>query len=577
MAISSSLGIGSGMDINGIVGQLISAEGQPQFNAISRQETAAKAQVSGLGSLKSSLSTFQTAVRKLNDINLFKTHLATSSNEGIAKVTAGAGSIAGSHVVKVIDLAKAQKSVANTGFTGTSDVVGSGTMAFTVGGKISSLNINASNNTLAGIRDAINAGAKKQNSIAAAEFAGASDVVGTGTMTFSVGANTPFSLNVDSSNNTLAGLRDAINEATGNDGGVTASIIQVNNSTNTGTVSKLVLTAKDTGQANAFSVSVSGDAGLSRLDSSISTNYTGTAAQDAIEGVTASIINVDDGYKLVLTAKDTGTANAFSVAVTNDEGDDNDLVGLSRLASANLTDTAAEDASIEVDGQTVTRSSNVISDVLQGVTLDLQSAEPGTEVNINIKLDNAAIKQTITDFVTAYNTMSSATEKLGKFAGKDGGSNGALLGDSTLRNIRNDLRQQTSVPVSSASSAFNTLKSIGIDIDKSGVMSMDGSKLDKALVSNLSSVSDVFSSSDGIASRFNSKVMQYLQSGGALDTRQTSLNKQLKQLSDKRDSVQLRLDNLQKGMMKQFISMDISVGRFQSTGSFLSNQINQWG
>jgi flagellar hook-associated protein 2 len=75
----------------------------------------------------------------------------------------------------------------------------------------------------------------------------------------------------------------------------------------------------------------------------------------------------------------------------------------------------------------------------------------------------------------------------------------------------------------------------------------------------------------------NAKVAQYLQTGGALDTRQTTLNKQLKQLSDKRDTVQLRLDNLQKGMMKQFIAMDISVGRFQSTSSFLSNQINQWG
>ncbi|WP_432743847.1 flagellar filament capping protein FliD [Methylobacter sp. G7] len=458
MAISSSLGIGSGMDINGIVSQLVAAEGQPQFNAIGRQETAAKAQVSGLGSLKSALSTFQTAVRKLNDVNLFKTNQAVSGNEGIVKITAGAGSVAGSHTVQVTNLAKAQKSVAVT------------------------------------------------------EFTGASEVVGSGTMTFAVGDTPPFSLTIDSSNNTLAGIRDAINGASDNNG-VTASIINVNNSTNTGTISKLVLTAKDTGLANAFSVAVVGDAGLARLDSSTPANFTGEAAKDA---------------------------------------------------------------NILVDGQAVTRSSNVISDVLQGVTLDLQSAVPGTDVNVDIKLDNEAIKKTITDFVAAYNTMTSTAEKLGKFAGKDGGSNGALLGDSTLRNIRNDLRQQTSVPVTSANAAFNTLKSIGIDIDKSGVMTMDGSKLDKALATNLSSVSDVFSSSDGVATRLNAKVIQYLQTGGALDTRQTSLNKQLKQLSDKRDSVQLRLDNVQKGLMKQFIAMDIAVGRFQSTGSFLSNQINQW-
>jgi flagellar hook-associated protein 2 len=69
--------------------------------------------------------------------------------------------------------------------------------------------------------------------------------------------------------------------------------------------------------------------------------------------------------------------------------------------------------------------------------------------------------------------------------------------------------------------------------------------------------------------------MQYLQTGGPLDTRQTSLNKQLKTLTDRRDSVQLRLDNVQKVMLKQFIAMDVAVGQFQSTGNFLTQQIAQ--
>jgi flagellar hook-associated protein 2 len=459
MAISSALGIGSGMDINGIVSQLVSAEGQPQFNAITRQETAAKAIVSGLGSLKSALSTFQTAVQKLNNINLFKTTKAVSGNESIVKVTAGAGSAAGSHVMQVTQLAKAQ------------------------------------------------------SSIAATEFTGATEVVGSGTMTFSVGAKTPFSVTIDASNNTLAGIRDAINGAADNNG-VTASIINVNNATNTGTISKLVLTAKDTGVANGFSVAVTGDAGLSRLDTSVPANFTGVAAVDA---------------------------------------------------------------KILIDGQVATRSSNVITDVLQGVTLNLQSAAAlNTDVNVDITLDNAAIKETISGFVTAYNALNSTTDSLGKFAGTSGGSNGALLGDSTLRTIKNDLRQLASAPVTSASSSFNTLKTIGIDIDKDGVMTLDGAKLDQALAANLSSVSDVFSSTDGVATRLKDKVTRFLQTGGALDTRQISLNKQLKALSDKRNTVQLHLDNVQKSLLKQFIAMDTAVGRFQSTGMFLSNQLAQF-
>jgi flagellar hook-associated protein 2 len=459
MAISSSLGIGSGMDINGIVSQLVSAEGQPQFNAITRQETAAKAMVSGLGSLKSALSTFQTAVQKLNDINLFKTTKAISGNESIVKISTSAGSIAGSHVMQVTQLAKAQ------------------------------------------------------SSIATAEFTGVTEVVGSGTMTFSVGTKTPFSITIDASNNTLAGIRDAINGAAGNNG-VTASIINVNNATNTGTISKLVLTAKDTGLANGFSVAVTGDAGLSRLDTSVPANFTGVAAADA---------------------------------------------------------------KILMDGEAATRSSNVITDVLPGVTLNLQSAAAlNTDVNLDISLDNQAIKQTVTDFVTAYNAMFDTADSLGKFAGTSGGSNGVLLGDSTLRIIKNDLRQLASGPVTSASSSYNTLKTIGIDISKDGVMTLDGAKLDQALAANLSSVSDVFSSADGVAARLKAKVAQYLQTGGPLDTRQTSLNKQLKALSDKRSTVQLHLDNVQKSLLKQFIAMDKAVGLFQSTGAFLTNQLAQF-
>lgn len=466
MAITSSTGIGSGMDINGIVSQLVAAEGRPQLDAITRQETAANAQLSGLGSLKSVLSSFQTGVQKLKDSSLFKTHQAVSGNESILKVTASAGSVAGAHTMQVIQLAKAQNSIVTT------------------------------------------------------EFTGSTEVVGTGAMTFSVGAKTPFSVDINSGNNTLAGIRDAINSASDNNG-VTASIINVNNSTNTGTISKLVLTAKETGVANGFSVAVAGDAGLSRL--------------------------------------------AMPKPVAPDPPDPLYPPGPG----------AAVDAKILIDGQAATRSSNTISDVLQGVTLNLQSAVPGTDVNLDIKLDNQAIKQTITDFVTAYNTLNTATDKLGKFAGTTGGSNGALIGDSTLRSIRNELRQQTSAPIASAPSNFNTLKTIGIDVDRYGVMTLDSAKLDKALATNLSSVSNVFTSTDGVATQLDNKVRQYLQTGGSLDTRQSSLNKQLKSLSSRRDTVQLRLDNLQKSMQKQFIAMDVAVGRFQSTGSFLTNQLAQ--
>lgn len=461
MSIVSATGIGSGIDINSLVTQLVKAEGQPALNAIQRQQDAANTRLSALGTLKSALSDFQAIVAKLKDGSLFSTHKTTSSDESILKVSAGAGSVAGSYGIEVVQLAKAQKS------------------------------------------------------ITAAEFANASEVVGTGSLTFSSGSGASFNVTVDDSNNSLSGLRDAINRAEGNSF-VTASIVNVDSIENPGTtISRLVLTAKNTGVANAFTV-------------------TGTDSD-----------GVDDGS------------------------------GLSQLFTTQLTaQTAAKDAIIKVDGQTATRSTNAITDVIQGVTLDLQSEKVGSTVNVNISLDNEAVAKTITDFVTAYNKLQTTTKSLGKYGGNaDGSGNGALLGDSTLRYVTSQVRQDASNTVSSVTGDYNALSMIGVKIDKDGVMSLDSTQLNKALSADLQSVSDVFSSSDGVAVRLHAKVTSFLQSGGPLDSQQTSLKKRLSDLEERKADVQARLDNMQKALQKQFTAMDLAVGQFNSTGTFLSNWI----
>ncbi|OAI06601.1 flagellar filament capping protein FliD [Methylomonas methanica] len=463
MSIVSSTGIGSGIDINSLVTQLVAADGQPALNAIQRQEDSVNTRLSGIGSLKSALSDFQTAVNKLKDGNLFKTHKAASADESILKVAAGAGSVAGSYALEVTQLAKAQKSIS-------------------------------------------------------AEFASSAATVGTGSLTIATTAGVSFNVTVGSSNNTLTGIRDAINNASGNTS-VTASIVNVDNSTGTGTISKLVLTAKNS-----------------------------------------------------------GLANAFTVTGSDDDGNNTDTSGLSQVFSSNLSAQAtAADAIIKVDGQTATRSTNSITDVVQGLTLDLKSAQVGTKVNVDVSLDNEAINKTLTSFVTAYNKLHTTAKDLGKYGGGSSGSssgNGALIGDATLRYVNSQIRQDSTNPVSSATGNYNSLAMIGVKIDKDGVMSLDSTQLNTALSASLQSVSDVFSSSDGVATRLYSKLDNLLQSGGPLDSQQTSLKKQLSTLGDRRADVQIRLDNLQKTLQKQFTAMDVTVGKFKSTGSFLSNWIN---
>jgi flagellar hook-associated protein 2 len=459
MAITSSLGIGSGMDINSIVTQLVAAEGQPAIGAITRKEGEANDRLSALGRLKSSLSDFRTATGKLNELGAFSTHKATSKNEDILAVTSGFGAAAGSYSLEVQQLAEAHKLTSN-GYSGYSDVVGSGILTLSVAGN-------------------------------------------------------DFSVTLDDTNNTLQGVRDAINKESDN------------------------------------------------------------------SGVNASIINVDDGVggtvsKLVLTSKNTGTANNISITATEDPV----VPGLSNLVYdpvgsgvTNLTEqNAAQDAKVLVDGQIATRGSNSIDDIIQGVTLDLKTAATGTVFNVDVTLDEESIKKVTEGFVSAYNGLMSIVKDLGKFD-SEGDKSGALIGDSTLRNVQSQMRQAVSNTVSSASSGYNSLAMIGISMDREGVMSLNSSDFSDALKDNLNAVSDVFSSSDGVAARLDTRLDQYLSSGGTFDLQTKSLNKQLSKLSDDRDTVAIRLDNLERTLMKQFIAMDVAVGQFQSTGAYLAQQM----
>ncbi|BCG62736.1 MAG: flagellar hook-associated protein 2 [Methyloprofundus sp.] len=459
MSITSSLGIGSGMDINGIVSQLVQAEGDPAFNAIDRKESAANERLSALGRLKSSLSDFRTATGKLNELGAFSTHQATSANEDLLTASAGLGAAAGSYSLEIQQLAEAHK-------------------------------------------------------LTSAGFSGSDAVVGSGTLTLSVGGNS-FSLTLDAGNNTVEGIRDEINKA-GDNTGVNASIINVDDGVG-GTVAKLVLTAKNEGTANAITV---------------------TATEDA-------------------------AAPGLSQLVYDPLGS-----GVTKLTEQN----AAQDAKILVDGQMATRSTNSISDVIQGVTLDLKKAETGTVFNVDVSLDESSIKEVTDGFVSAYNGLMSIVKDLGHYDAESEDA-GALVGDSLLRIVQSQVREAVADTVTSASTSYNSLATIGINIDKDGVMATDSTAFSAALKNNLTAVSDVFSSSNGVAARLDTRLDQYLNSGGTFDVQTKSLNNQLSSYADDRDTVQIRLDNLQRGMMKQFIAMDVAVGQFQSTSAYLAQQL----
>lgn len=286
-ATLSSPGIGSNIDVNGIVQKLMSVEQQP-LTLLDQQETSYKSKVSALGTIKSSLSSFQTAVQGLSSSSAFQKSTVTAADPSIATGSGGTSAATGSYSLEVTKLAQAQK-LAAAGQADTTTAFSTGTITFDFG-------------TISG----------GTFDPASGKYTGASFTSnGSGTKT----------VTIDSSNNTLTGIRDAINNA---NIGVTASI--VNDGSNA--PYRLVLTDNSTGKANSMKISVSDPGTLQDLLQHDPSNDTGQAltetisAQNAnltIDGIaitTASntVTDAIPGVTLNLLKTNTGSPTVLNVA-----------------------------------------------------------------------------------------------------------------------------------------------------------------------------------------------------------------------------------------------------------------------
>lgn len=254
-------GIGSGLDIGGLVEQLVAAEAEPVNARLNSLEINLGSELSAFGTLKGALSAFQTSISKLEDSTTFQAYVATSSNGGLFTATADDSAVPGSYSIEVVQLAQAEK-------------------------------------------------------LRSADFTGSSEVMGTGTLDISLGV-TAFQITIGSSDNTLEDIRDAINAAEDNPG-VSASLISVDSGT------QLVLTSNTVGASNAITVVATDDNGadgfdLTRLDSANLT--TQQAASDAIIKVdnqtvtrdSNSISDVISGVTFNLTGAQVGNTETLSI------------------------------------------------------------------------------------------------------------------------------------------------------------------------------------------------------------------------------------------------------------------------
>jgi flagellar hook-associated protein 2 len=233
-----------------------------------------------------------------------------------------------------------------------------------------------------------------------------------------------------------------------------------------------------------------------------STNNSLEGIRDAINkaniGVNASIVNDGSGtpYRLVLNSTKTGEKSSMRITLEGDGGNPpdsaiNDLLAYDPSGTQKMQQTAAaQDTKATVNGIAVSSASKTISEAIQGVTLNLSKTGSST---LSINKDSGTLKKNLETFVKAYNDLNKAIKDMTSYDPETKQA-GVLQGDFTAQSIQSQLRKTMSGEITGLSGALKNLGQVGISIDKTGLMSLDSGKLQKAIDNNYADIAGLFAS-----------------------------------------------------------------------------------
>lgn len=444
-----SSGVGSGLDIAGLVRQLVQAEGGPKTLRLNAEEAKVQAKLSALGTLQSALASFRDTVSTLKDIEKFQGRMVTLSDEDFVSASASSSAVPGSYAIEVQQLATAHK-----------------------------------------LQSAPNG------------YASAATPVGTGTLHISIGGEN-FDVVIGSTNNTLAGIAAAINSS---------------------------------------------------------------AAGDKVQ---ATVLNGASEARLTITARSIGLASEMTI--TQDGGDGN----LAGLLGGLVEIEAAQNAAAEIDGITVTSTTNTLSGAIEGVEITLTAAHEVGTTTIEVGYDRTAARATIDELVKGYNAVVDAIKSVSSY-NVESREGGPLFGDAGVRNIVYQLRRELTANVAGLSGSFDMLTEIGVTADLSGKLSVDTAKLDAAFAADFDAVGELFAAENvGVAVRLDTILAPYLDSGGTFDSRTAGLKSSIDDINDRREALNERLLALQARYTKQFNALDSLLSQLQGTSNFLNQQLSQ--
>lgn len=548
MAGLTSSGVGSGLDVKGIVDALVQADITPTKNRLDKQEASITTQLSALGQIKSALSNLQTSMIKLSNINQFYALKSSVSDTSILSASVNNDASAGQYQIEVQTIATKQN-LASSSYINSSSTVGNGSITIDFG-------------TYSNSNTVFTANPDKQS----------------------------VTINVAPGQDSLSAIRDAIN--------------------NSGS------------------------------------------------GVQANIVKDSSGYRLTLSSPETGQSLAMRISVIDNDGTNNNSTGLSALAfdptignNSLIQTTVAKDSQVSINGLLLTQSSNQLKNAIEGVTIDLKKAQPGTLVDLTIANNDSQLTNAVNEFIKQYNDTMTTIYSLTSYNAETK-KGGTLQADSGVRTLKLNLSKILGEPVAKSGSTVLTLADIGIKTNKQGLLEMDSDKFNTAVTNNYDAIAALFAKTatatdtniriksvgngvktglynlvinsfvpgtslsgtiggvnatssdgltlkgtssfqglsvevlagstgargqieitDGLAVKLNNLLTNYLGDTGDLSTKTEQLNGRLGDIDSQRAQLTTKASTLSNRYTKQFTALDALLVKMQSTSDFLTQQL----
>jgi flagellar hook-associated protein 2 len=508
-------GLASGLDTASLVNELMFAERSTvrRLEASKSDEQRAADAWSDIGSRLSEVASAISAIRT-GDALIAAT--AGSSDEAVARVTAGSGALTGTYSFSVDSLAAANQ-MASAGLSGASALTGAGTA--TVTGGFTGIGATLDSHTLA-------------DGVYQLDVTSVDTDAGTATIVFD-------------------GTEQTVDNTTGS--------ITLTGAGGTVTVSGTLET---------------GSASLVVVETDASTTVAGLAASLNAAGspVRAQLIDTGDGTatptRLVISSTTTGIDGAADV----------DLSGLSLFAGGLTTLRAASDAVLTVGGAgglTITRSQNTVSDVFDGLTLDLIGTSAGTDVEITVSADIDSRLEAVAGVV---DSVSNTLRKIYEHStyDVDAGTGGVLVGDFSSRQVAADVQRAMGTVVDSG--PFVLFSQIGVTFERDGTYSIDEVELRQALTDDPDGVADVLlgdpgDDGDGVLDVLAATVDGLDDPTGRVTTAQEAREANIDELDRLIALQEVRLENVEARYLRQFAGLESLISQLQGQASYLTSVI----